>query len=223
MTAGGHTRRWALLAPLALLAGAPPPTPADLKGCDRDQEPFLVAPAEVRGRVKTIAVTPVVSEREFSTRVLARMVVLDSLVRQALKGGGFAVVVAAPADSAPVTADAVLHATLLDVDAMIESSDQARWDGVKQRPSSLGGGKRLPTDNEYRGPTEALSFGAYLVQADGTPVYDGRGGIQLVMVPRGGLFVAVPESQLLTDRKRMAEAVRVALCGWIKEAGAGKR
>lgn len=223
MSAVPRTRRWMVLAPLALLAGAPPPTPADLKGCDRDQEPFLVAPAEVRGRVKTIAVTPVVSEREFSPRVLARMVVFDSLVRKALKGGGFTVVAAGPADAAAVTADAVLHATLLDVDAVVETTDQARWDGVKQRPSSLGAGKRLPTDGEYTGPTEALSFGAYLVQADGTPIYDGRGGIQLLMVPRGGVFVEVPEAQLLTDRKRMAEAVRVALCGLIKEAGPRKR
>ena len=110
-------------------------------------------------------------------------------------------------------ADAILYSAVLVVPARFDDGS-AKWDGAKQSFANFG--KRflraLLSGGTYQGQTNALSLRTALVGADGQLLYDNRGGLQVLAIPRSGKFIEVPESALLTDRGQVRGAVRIAMC-----------
>ncbi len=110
-------------------------------------------------------------------------------------------------------ADGILFSSVVGVAARFDDGS-AQWDGAKQPLANFG--KRfvqaLLKGGTYEGKTAALSLRTALVGVDGRLLYDNRGGLQIVSIPRAGKFIDVPESELLADTARVRGAVHIAVC-----------
>ncbi len=113
--------------------------------------------------------------------------------------------------------DAVLYPGLYTVGAKFDNGT-AQWDGAKQGFANFG--KRFLEalgGGPYSGQTSALSLRTFMVAIDGRPLYDNRGGIQVLAVPKNGKFVTVPEESVLSDSTRLARAVSIAVCQLVRQ------
>jgi len=110
-------------------------------------------------------------------------------------------------------ADAYLYPALVTREAEITTATQAEWDGVEQFHTKFGAAVvDAFLQTSYTGPTTGMSLEVVIESLAGVELYRAYGGLQLLMVPKYGVLVPVPDADLLTDRRKMAKAVVVALC-----------
>lgn len=112
-------------------------------------------------------------------------------------------------------ADAILYPSVRSASAKF-AGQTAKWDGTKQSAVSFGSTfVDALAGGSYSGTIPALSLRVGLFAIDGTALYDNVGGIQLAARTSHGQFRDVPDSLILTDRERMAGAVKIALCQFL--------
>jgi hypothetical protein len=116
-------------------------------------------------------------------------------------------------------ADALLHIAVRIVSADFEKWT-ATWDGTHQTFENFGHRfKSALLHGQYKGRTRALSLFAGLENTNGQLLYDGRGGLQVYVMPKDGKFIDVPDSVFFADTARDATAVHLAVCQLVTRGG----
>jgi hypothetical protein len=89
--------------------------------------------------------------------------------------------------------------------------NEAHWNGVRESilPPGLWAAAGLVMSTH--GDAPALSFCVTLEDMDGKHLYVDCGGLQLLKKTTGNVFVPVPVEKILTDHKRNANSVGIAL------------
>ena len=117
------------------------------------------------------------------------------------------------------SADAMLYLQVQLVSAEFEKWT-ASWDGTHESWGNFGhrfmGGLLHGT---YKGRTNALTLFATLMTTTGRRAYDGKGGLQVYVIPDNGKFVDRPDSVFFVDTARSAHSVHLALCGLVTRTG----
>ena len=117
------------------------------------------------------------------------------------------------------SADALLYLQVRLVNAEFEKWT-ATWDGTEESWGNFGhrfmGGLLHGT---YKGRTNALTLFATLMTTTGRRLYDGKGGLQVYLLPDNGKFVNRPDSVFFVDTARSAHSVHLALCGLVTRTG----
>lgn len=90
------------------------------------------------------------------------------------------------------------------------ASGRAQWDGTTQAIKT-----GSPVEGFLAGSPDgilpALSLIVTVYDRDGTVLYERKGGIEVLSKMTGNDFVQVPRDELFTDRKRIQEAVAIAI------------
>lgn len=113
------------------------------------------------------------------------------------------------------SADAVLDIYVGVVSASFQETT-ASWDGTSQTYGNFGH-QLLGAlfGNVYRGRTRALSLIANLQSLEGQSLYEGRGGLQVYVIPDNGKFLDVPDSTFFADTARNGRSVHLAMCALV--------
>jgi hypothetical protein len=156
-------------------------------------------------------------------RVASAKVMADKR-RELAAAGGFHDVYTGELDAAAAAAfrravmtagepvDAVLWPSIVERTADTDGTN-AYWDGAGQHLFNLGPAKRKfwPGQRLGGGVVQALSLDVDLRAPDDTPLYEARGGIQILERPGDGGKEALTSLELFRDPARDEEAVRLAL------------
>lgn len=106
-------------------------------------------------------------------------------------------------------ADAILYSSL-ETFSVRFANDFAAWDGTKESVTDASWVWRALGGTHY-GNVTALSVCVALTDTEGNRLYGKCGGVQLLAKTSGGSFSKIPESKVLTDSVRNANAVRYTL------------
>ena len=89
----------------------------------------------------------------------------------------------------------------------------AEWDGASEPVSNSKSmlASTFGGNGDYVGVLNALSLAVHIVDADGEPLFNGTGGIQLAEKLASGHAVAVPQPELFADPATDVRAVEIAL------------
>jgi hypothetical protein len=105
--------------------------------------------------------------------------------------------------------DAVIVPTIAVVEAQF-AGGRAVWDGTSQSIKAGGLVKGFFAGSPD-GTMGALSLQVVALTANGTPLYEEAGGIEVLSKLEGKDFVLVPRNELFTDQERLQKAVDIAL------------
>lgn len=112
--------------------------------------------------------------------------------------------------------DAVFFATIVPKDAHLEGGN-AQWDGAVVKLSNNKGGALFDRSRAFGGTLQAASLAVTAVDSSATQIYEGYGGIELLVRFKGGGLISpggfedVPKTDWFTDTGNDARAAANAL------------